>query len=245
MKLLLVQMSVVLAVTLICGWLAQRLGQARVIGEIIGGILLGPSVLGRFSPETSQRLFPAGSLGGFDVLSTVGLVLFLFVIGMDLNLESLSRHKGTAALTSTMSIVLPFAMALGLAPLLRARFAPEGVGSLAFALFLGVSLSITAFPVLARILKERNLQQTSLGSTALLCAAVDDVCAWTLLAVALELLPHGGTTGGVGWRLLWLGLYVAFMIALVRPLAGRLADRWRGDWPIAGAEVSSLTKRSA
>jgi Kef-type K+ transport system membrane component KefB len=222
---LLLQMSVVLAVTLAAGWIARRLGQSRVIGEIVGGILLGPSVLGRMAPHTAATLFPLGSLGAFDVLSTVGLILFLFVIGTELNEASLHQHRGTAALASAFSILLPFGMAVAIAPVLRTQFAPAGVSPLAFALFLGVSISITAFPVLARILDERGLQHTSLGSTALMCAAVDDVCAWTLLAVALALTPHTGPAVAVGWRLLWLAGYIAAMIAIVRPLLARLAAR--------------------
>lgn len=228
MTLLLLQMSAVLAVTLVCGWVARRLGQSRVVGEIVGGILLGPSVFGRLSPHASGNLFPPGSLGPFDVLSTVGLILFLFLIGTELNEASLKKHKATATLASALSILLPFVMAIAVAPMLRTRFAPAGVAALPFALFLGVSLSITAFPVLARILEERRLQSTSLGTTALMCAAVDDVCAWTMLAVALTLVPHAGPSLAVGWRLLWLGIYIAVMIAVVRPLAAGLAARKTG-----------------
>lgn len=241
MTLLLVQMSVVLAMTLACGWLARRLSQARVIGEMIGGIVLGPSVLGRLAPQASGALFPTGSLAPFDVLSTVGLILFLFVIGTELNEASLRRHKATATLASTLSILLPFGMALAMAPLLRGQFAPAGVPALPFALFLGVALSITAFPVLARILDERGLQTTPLGSTALMCAAVDDVCAWTLLAVALTLVPHAGQTMTVGWRLLWLVLYVTVMIAVVRPLMAKLAGRQSGSITLSYEMLGAIT----
>jgi Kef-type K+ transport system membrane component KefB len=196
-----------------------------VIGEILGGILLGPSVFGRLAPQASANLFPPGSLVPFDVLSTVGLILFLFLIGTELDYAALREHKATATLSSALSILLPFAMAIALAPSLRAHFAPSGVGALPFALFLGVSLSITAFPVLARILEERGIQSTPLGTTALICAAVDDVCAWTLLAVALTLVPHAGSSVGIGWRLLWLVVYIAVMVAVVRPLANWLARR--------------------
>jgi len=229
MTLLLVQMSLVLAVTLACGWLAQRLGQARVIGEIVGGIALGPSLFGRFAPHAAGIILPPNSLGPFDTLSSVGLILFLFVIGTELNAASLRRHKGTATVASVLSMLLPFAMALAIAPALRAHFAPPGIPALPFTLLLGVAMSITAFPVLARILDERRMQSTPLGSTALLCAAVDDVSAWTLLAVALTLLPHGGQTHGVAWNLLWLAAYIAAMIGLVRPLMAVVARRWQSS----------------
>ncbi|WP_433965121.1 cation:proton antiporter [Tunturiibacter gelidiferens] len=225
MTLLLLQMTTVLLTALLFGWVARKFGQARVIGEIVGGIFLGPSVFGRIAPHASASLFPPSSLGPFDVLSTVGLILFLFLIGSQLEYEHLRRHRTTATLTSGMSIVLPFLIAAAIAPSLRIRFAPDGVGSLAFALFLGVSMSITAFPVLARILEERQLQSTSLGTTALMCAAVDDVSAWTLLAIALTLIPHSGQSMGLPYRLLWLGIYLTVMVGIVRPLGKRLARR--------------------
>ena len=186
MTLLLVQMTVVLLVTVFCGWLARKLGQARVIGEIIGGILIGPSVFGRFTPHWSAILFPPSSFNAFDILSTVGLILFLFLIGMELDYGQLYKQRATAVMASGMSIVFPFAMGALLAHSLRIRFAPHGIGSIPFVLFLGISMSITAFPVLARIIEERHMQGTALGTTAIMCAAVDDVVAWTLLAIALD-----------------------------------------------------------
>jgi Kef-type K+ transport system membrane component KefB len=225
MTLLLLQMTIVLLTTLLCGWIARKFGQARVIGEIVGGIFLGPSVFGRIAPHASASLFPQNSLGPFDVLSTVGLILFLFLIGSQLDYEHLQRHRTTAALTSGLSVVLPFLIALAVAPSLRVRFAPTGVGSLPFALFLGVSMSITAFPVLARILEERQMQSTPLGTTALMCAAVDDVSAWTLLAVALTLIPHSAQSMSLPYRLLWLCVYIAVMVVIVRPLGKWLVSR--------------------
>ena len=225
MTLLLLQMTTVLLTALVFGWIARKCGQARVIGEIVGGIFLGPSVFGRIAPHASARLFPQSSLGPFDVLSTVGLILFLFLIGSQLEYENLRRHRTTATLTSGMSILLPFLIAVAVAPSLRIRFAPSGVGSLPFVLFLGVSMSITAFPVLARILEERQMQSTSLGTTALMCAAVDDVSAWILLAIALTLIPHSGQSMGLPYRLLWLGIYLTVMVGVVRPLSKRVVRR--------------------
>lgn len=225
MTLLIFQMTVVLLISLSCGWLARRFGQARVIGEIVGGILIGPSVFGRLAPHTSAVLFPQSSLGPFEVLSTVGLILFLFLIGSDLDYEHLRQQKLTATLASLMSMLLPFALAALAAPLLRTRFAPQGIGGLPFTLFLGISMSITAFPVLARILEERRMQSTPLGATALMCAAVDDVSAWSLLAVAMTLLPKAGIGVPLTYRFLWLGLYLVVMFTVVRPLGLWLAKR--------------------
>jgi Kef-type K+ transport system membrane component KefB len=234
MTLLLVQMTVVLLVTIFCGWLARKLGQARVIGEIIGGILIGPSVFGRFTPHWSATLFPPASFNAFDILSTVGLILFLFLIGMELDYEQLYKQRATAVMASGMSIVFPFAMGAILAHSLRIRFAPHGIGSVPFVLFLGISMSITAFPVLARIIEERHMQGTALGTTAILCAAVDDVVAWTLLAIALALIGHDGGSASLPLRLVGLAVYLVLMIVVVRPLAAWLVKRMRttSDLPL-------------
>ena len=225
MTLLLIQMTTVLLTALFWGWIARKLGQSRVIGEIIGGIFLGPSVFGRIAPHASSNLFPQSSLGAFETISTIGLVLFLFLIGSELDYEHLRQQKGTATLASGMSIIFPFIMAAVVAHSLRIRFAPNGIGSIPFVLFLGISMSITAFPVLARILEERRMQSTPLGTTALMCAAVDDVCAWSLLAIALTLLPHAGQSTPIGYRLLWLAAYLAVMLGVIRPLGAWLVRR--------------------
>lgn len=225
MTLLIFQIAAVLLVSLGCGWVARRFGQARVIGEIVGGILIGPSVFGRLAPHASAVLLPPSSLGSFDVLSTIGLILFLFLIGSDLDYEHLHQQKATATVASLMSIVLPFALGALAAPLLRYEFAASDVGGLPFTLFLGISMSITAFPVLARILEERRMQTTPLGATALMCAAMDDVCAWSLLAVAMTLIPTSGNQVPLAHRFLWLGVYLVVMFAVVRPLGIWLSKR--------------------
>lgn len=229
MTLLLIQIAVVMLVTLSCGWLALRLGQSRVIGEIIGGILLGPSVFGRIAPHASAAFFPQASFASFENLSTVGLVLFLFLIGTELDYEQLQRQRVTAAFASGMSILLPFAMGAALAHSLRIRFAPHGIGSVPFVLFLGIAMSITAFPVLARILEERGLQTTKLGTTAILCAAVDDVLAWLLLALALALIGAEGGPSSLPVRLVALAVYVILMLAVIKPLLQKLARRRKSN----------------
>ena len=225
MTLLLLQMSIVLLVAVGCGRIAGKLGQPRVIGEIIGGILIGPSVFGRFAPHFSANLFPPASLGNLEVLSTVGLVLFLFLIGMELDYTQLYHQRATAMAGSGMSILLPFIMGAILAHPLRTRFAPHGIGNIPFVLFLGIAMSITAFPVLARILEERNLQSTPLGTTAILCAAVDDVVAWSLLAIALALIGEAGGPSSLPIRLAGLAVYLFIMLGVIRPLAARLVKR--------------------
>ncbi len=222
------QIAIVLLVTLLCGWVARALKQSRVIGEIIGGIVLGPSVFARIAPHTWAAIFPTSSLGPFDVLSTIGLILFLFLIGSELDLKQLRENKGAASLTSAMSILAPFAMAAVVAHPLRRRFAPQHVGGWPFFLFLGISLSITAFPILARIIEERKLQGTALGTTALMCAAFDDLCGWSLLAVALTLVPSKGPQVALSFRFLGLGVYVALMLGVFFPLSQWMAWRFKG-----------------
>jgi Kef-type K+ transport system membrane component KefB len=229
MVLLLIQMAVVMLVTLACGWLARKAGQARVIGEIVGGIVLGPSVFGRVAPHAWANLFPASSLTAFDQLSTIGLILFLFLVGMELDYGQIYRQRRTALMASLMSIVLPFGIGAALAHALRVRFAPHGIGSLPFVLFLGIAMSITAFPVLARIVEERGLQGTMLGTTAILCAAFDDVVAWLLLAVALALLGRDGGSSSLPLRLAGLGAYLVVMLGVVQPVAAHWARRRRGE----------------
>ncbi len=218
MTLLLIQMAVILLVTVACGWLSRKVGQSRVIGEIVGGILIGPSVFGRFAPASEAALFPKASLGSLETLSTVGLILFLFLVGLELDYKQLYRQRKTAVFASGMSILLPFIMGAVLAHSLRIRFAPHGIGHIPFVLFLGIAMSITAFPVLARILEERNLQSTALGTTAILCAAVDDVLAWSLLAIALAMIGAGGGPSSLPMRLAGLVVYVVLMVGVLKPL---------------------------
>jgi Kef-type K+ transport system membrane component KefB len=226
---LLFQIPVIILIILACGSLVRKLGQARVIGEIIGGILLGPSVFARIAPAASSALFPPSSMASFEVLSTVGLILFLFLIGTEVNIEHLYHQRATAALSSLMSILVPFAIGALLAESLRIRFAPQGVPRIPFVLFLGIAMSITAFPVLARILEERGIQGTKLGTTAILCAAVDDVVAWVLLALALALIGAGNGRSSLAARLLGLVVYLVVMIGVVRPIAARLLRSRQGQ----------------
>jgi Kef-type K+ transport system membrane component KefB len=229
LSLLLIGLSIIMLTTMTAGWLARKLGQSRVIGEIIGGILLGPSVLGRIAPHAAKFLFPKSSLDTFEVLSTLGLVLFLFLIGMELDLGKLYRQRTTALLASTMSILVPFAVGSALAPSLQLRFAAPGTASLPFLLFIGIAMSITALPVLARILEERGLQSTELGTTAIFCAAAGDLSAWLLLSLALALIGASDPQTSIPLRLLSLAAYLIVMVCAVRPLSSRLTRHMWGS----------------
>jgi Kef-type K+ transport system membrane component KefB len=229
LTLLLIGISVIMLTTLIGGWVARKLGQSRVIGEMVGGILLGPSVFGRLAPNAANSLFPKPSFATLEVLSTAGLILFMFLVGMELDYELLYRQRKTALLASGISVLLPFTMGAVLARPLRLRFAAQGTGSIPFVLFLGIAMSITAFPVLARILEERGLQRTELGTTAIFCAAVGDLFAWLLLSLTLALIGAPGAPSSMLIRLIDLAAYLIVMLGVVRPLAARLMRHLQGS----------------
>jgi Kef-type K+ transport system membrane component KefB len=191
------QILTILVAARACGWLARRLGQPSVIGEIAAGLLLGPSVLGAVAPGVLTALFPEGSLGPVRLLSQVGVLLFMFTVGMELRGSEVRRHAGRAIAVSAVAILVPFLLGVASAVPLYADHAPPGIPFQAFGLFMGVAMSITAFPVLARLLDERGLTSTPLGVTALTSAAAGDVMAWTLLSLVVALVT-GGESGGEG-----------------------------------------------
>jgi Kef-type K+ transport system membrane component KefB len=183
---------------------------------MVAGIILGPSVLGALFPAAQSFLFPVSSLGLLRTLSQLGVILFMFVVGLELNLQHLRLRAHTAVLVSHASIMAPFALGIGLSLLIYTTLASGNVSFTAFALFIGVAMSITAFPVLARILDERGLTKTFLGSTALACAAVDDVTAWCLLAIVVAITKANGLGGALGTLLLTV-LFIGVMALLFKP----------------------------
>ena len=217
------------ACSLACGRIVQVLGQTRVIGEILVGILIGPSVFGRVAPHLFARLYPPGSLGSLESLSTVGLILFLFLVGSEVDHEHLRQQKATAMVTSFATIFIPFALALACYRFYTRASLPPALAGCRLHALCRISMSITAFPVLARILEESDLQRSSLGATGLLCAAIGDVTAWTLLAVAMTLIPSSSSPSVLPVRLIWLGLYLAVMFFVVRRAGRCLAARRFGS----------------
>ncbi|HEX6718412.1 MAG TPA: cation:proton antiporter [Pyrinomonadaceae bacterium] len=221
LSILLTQIIVILIMAGLFRRLFRRIGQPPVMGEMIAGIVLGPSVLGLLYPNALTFLFPASSLGTLQLLSQIGVVLFMFVVGMELNVQYL-KQKGTAAvMISHASIIVPFLLGTALSLFLYQELAPAGTSFSAFALFIGVAMSITAFPVLARILEDRGLSQTTLGSIAITCAAVDDVTAWCILALVIALVK----STGLGSSTITIGLTLVFaaaMIFVVRPQLARV-----------------------
>ncbi len=194
--------------------------QPPVIGEILAGIVLGPSILGRISPDLSAFVFPPAIAPQLAVLAQVGVILFMFLIGLELDTELIRKRGRETLLISHVSIVFPFVLGSAAALWLYPRFSSADVPFGTFALFMGVSMSITAFPVLARILKDRGLQSTPVGVMALTCAAVDDVTAWCLLAFVVAVARS--EVGGAYLTLALTGAFIAVMVLVVRPLIARL-----------------------
>ncbi len=203
------------------GALMKRLGQPAVVGEIAAGILLGPSAFGAFAPGTFARVFPAASLPTLQSLSQIGLILFMFLVGLQFAPELFRERKHTVVVISHSSIIVPFLLGTALALWLYPRVSDPGTSFRSFSLFLGTAMSITAFPVLARILEDKNLLTTKMGNNVIACAAVDDVTAWCILAFVVALVRAESTTHLVV-RLALVALYVLAMIFLVRPLLKKL-----------------------
>lgn len=225
LSILILQILVIILTSRILGWLMSLINQPTVIGEIMAGIMLGPSLLGLYFPEATTFLFPVESLGNLQFLSQIGLILFMFIIGMELDIGVLRQRAGAAVFISNTSIVVPFVMGAGLAYFLYESFAPEGAGFVAFALFMGIAMSITAFPVLARIVQERGMTRTPLGMTAITCAAINDITAWGILALVVAIANASAVSGAILTILLSF-LYVAGMLFIIRPLLNKVAHKY-------------------
>ena len=218
--LFLLQLLVLLVVAKGAGALLKRLGQPAVIGEMAAGLMMGPLVLGSLLPGLHGALFPASSLGPLGMLSQLGVLMFLLVAGAELDLGGLRGRRRFAFTVSHAGIAVPFVLGVLLAIWLYPEHGPQGVGFTAFALFVGISLSITAFPVLLRILADRGITHTPLGQTAIACAALGDATAWCLLAL---IVAAAQATGWVpaSLSLLCVVVFIALMLGVVKPWFSR------------------------
>src|SRR5262245_23479739 len=219
----LIALTAVLIAGRIVGALFRYIGQPPVIGEVVGGILLGPSFLGRVWPEAAAFILPPSVAPNLGMIAQLGVVLYMFLVGLELNPSVLRARAHATVAVSHASILAPFVLGSALALFLYPRLSSRDVDFTSFALFMGVAMSITAFPVLARILTDRGIQTTPLGVIALGCAATDDVTAWCLLAFVV-----GIAQAKIGGAFLVLGLtlaYIGFMFLVVRPVALRLLRR--------------------
>jgi Kef-type K+ transport system membrane component KefB len=217
----LLALSLVIAAARGLGSLFRFIHQPPVVGEMIAGILLGPSLLGQIAPHISAYILPQSIAPLLNVISQMGVILYMFLVGLELDLSMLRARAHSTVAISHASIVVPFLLGAGLALLLYPRLSTNDVSFTAFSLFLGASMSVTAFPVLARILTDRRIHKTRMGTLTLACAAIDDVSAWCLLAFVVS-VTQSRAGGAVRTVLMALG-YIAAMVFLVRPLVIRMS----------------------
>jgi K+:H+ antiporter len=213
---LFLQLFIIIGASGVVGWVFTRCGQPAVIGEMVAGVLLGPSLFGLLAPSVFHFVFAASSLDALSLFSQIGVCLFLFAVGMELDVSEVRHKAQTAVVVSHSSIVIPYFLGVTLALFLYSRLAQPGASFLAFALFMGISMSITAFPVLVRILQDRGIFKTSLGSTATACAAIDDVTAWSMLAFVVA-IARATSVNGAAFNLGLVLVFIALMLFVIKP----------------------------
>lgn len=225
LPILILQIATILFAVKIFGWICQKIGQPSVVGEIIAGVVLGPSLLGLYFPKVSEFIFPVSSLGNIGFLSQIGLILFMFIVGLELNFKTIQRKANEAIIISHASIIFPFALGFILAYFMYEEFSPHNIPFMSFALFMGIAMSITAFPVLARIVHERGINKTALGPIVITCAAIDDITAWCILAAVIAIVKAGSFASSI-YVIIVAIIYVIIMLKVVRPLLKRMAENW-------------------
>ena len=210
------QLMIVISVSYSIGWAFVRIGQPAVVGEMMAGVLLGPSLFGWLAPNAFKFVFAPSSLEPLHLFSQIGVCLFMFAVGMDMDLAELRRKAHTALIISHASIILPALLGVTLAYVFYEQLAPPGASFVPFALFTSISMSITAFPVLVRILQDRGVLKTPLGRTAAACAAIGDVTAWGLLAFVVAFATSGNLVATAGCSGLVL-LFILVMFCVIKP----------------------------
>jgi K+:H+ antiporter len=241
---LLLQTIVVVLAARSIGAAFRRFGQPAVVGEMFAGLLLGPSLFGALAPALSAWLFPPATLDLLNAFSQFGLVLFMLLVGLHLDSSVLRANSRLVAATSYISMLLPFGLGVAIAFPLATQFGIAPAARLPFTLFVGLSLSITAFPVLVRIVDAHHLTATRLGTVAIACAAFDDVTAWIALAVVTSLVHPDGSSVVV--PLVRLGVYAIAMLAIVRPALGHLLRRLHNpDARFAAVLIAALASAAA
>ena len=236
---LLVAIAVVIIAARVVGAAFRKIGQPQVVGEIVAGVILGPTLLGAVWPSASEFVFNEDVLPFVEIFAQMGLVFFMFLVGAELDIALIRGRGHAAALVSHASIIAPFLSGVALALLIFPTLGSSEGEFLPFALFLGASMSITAFPVLARILTERRLHKTKLGAVTITCAAIDDVTAWCILAVVVTVARADSAASAlptVGWSI----LFILVMIFGVRPLLGRLASYHEDQGRLSGTVMAVI-----
>ena len=225
---LLLQIAVILACCRIFAKIFKTLRQPTVLGEILAGIVLGPSILGHWFPNVSGFLFPPESLGNIELLSQFGLILFMFAIGMELDFSQVLKSLKKTTFISHTSIIFPFFLGVSVAYFVYDKYAYETAPFLSFSLFIGIAMSITAFPVLARIIQEKGLARTHLGTITLSSAANGDITAWCLLAVIISIAQAGSILSAV-FNILFAALYLLFMFVVARPFMQMVGQLYHNE----------------
>jgi Kef-type K+ transport system membrane component KefB len=226
LPLLLIQIAVILLAARAVGLLFRKIHQPQVMGEMVAGILLGPSLLGWIFPQVYENLFPVESLGYLNAISQIGLLLFMFLIGLELDLKLIRKQGSNALVISYASILVPFLLGFILSLYLYPRLSDSSVRFSHFALFMGIAMSITAFPILARILAERKMLKTELGVLAIACAAINDVVGWVILALIIFLVRASEASLPLWATLLGLAVYLIVMLIPVRHFLQRVEKRF-------------------
>jgi len=224
LTILLLQIVAIIIVARVMGFLFEKINQPAVIGEMVAGILLGPSLLGILSPSAEAFLFPTEAMDILKMLSQLGVILFMFSVGLELDLPTLRRQAHAAVMVSHAGILVPFLLGAAFSLPLYRILSISNIPFSAFGLFMGIAMSITAFPVLARILEERGLSRSQIGITAIACAAVDDVTAWCILAIVIAVIKSNGMSEAFLTILLTLS-FVGIMLFLIKPWAERFLGR--------------------
>ena len=230
--------AIVLIVARLFGVIASRVGQPRVMGEVIAGLCLGPSLLGAISPNLQAMLFPSDTLAALGVVANLGLIFYMFLVGLEVDRGSLQGKVAKATAISNASVAVPMLLGIAVALPLYKLVGPDKK-FVAFALFMGVSMSITAFPVLARIIAERRMISRPLGSLAIACAAVDDVTAWFLIALAVT-IAASGTFGDVAKTIAEAVAYTLIMVLIVRRIVARMATAYDEVGRMPGAWFAAI-----
>lgn len=218
---LILQLAIILSVASAVGWAFMRFGQPAVLGEMTAGIVLGPSLFGLVAPQAFLFVFASSSLDALRLFSQIGVCIFMFAVGMELDLSQLRHSAHRFLVIGHSSILIPYLFGVVLALFLYNNYAPSGAAFTPFALIMGISMSITAFPVLVRILQDRNLFRSKLGQIATVCAAIGDVTAWCILAFVVAIAGAANVRSAV-FSLMLVAIYAVAMIFIVKPLLRRL-----------------------
>jgi Kef-type K+ transport system membrane component KefB len=231
------QLIIILIASQVCGFLFKKMHQPAVMGEILAGIILGPSVVGGLFPAFTAFVFPAASLGNLQMLSQIGLVLFMFVIGMELDINLIRSKAKAAVYISNASIIVPYFLGVALSYFLYKNYAPPEIPFYGFALFMGIAMSITAFPVLARVLREKGLTNTKFGTIAITSAAAGDITGWCILAFVIAIVKAGSIASSF-YTIIAAAIYVLFML-----LIGKRVLLWiarRNNYADKGIRASTM-----